>query len=277
MTIAFFDCFSGISGDMVLGALVDAGLDFDYLQEELAKLPVDGYRLERRTVRKHEIVGAKIDVIIETCDGHDVIEGPGDDVHDSHHEHAHDHTHPERTNDRHLHGPERRLGDLLRIIEESGLDASIRQRAAAVFDHLASAEGSMHGVAKDEVHLHEVSGLDAVIDIVGACIGLHRLGIDEVYASALPLGSGFIRCAHGRMPVPAPGALELLRGVPVYQTKTRGELITPTGAAILKTVVKAFGPMPRMILNRVGYGAGTKDFAEHPNLLRVCIGERSET
>ena len=135
----------------------------------------------------------------------------------------------------------------------------------------------MHGMAKDEVHLHEVSGLDAMIDIVGACIGLHRLGIDEVYASALPLGSGFIRCAHGRMPVPAPGALELLRGVPVYQTKTRGELITPTGAAILKTVVKAFGPMPGMILDRVGYGAGTKDFTEHPNLLRVCIGERRET
>ena len=267
MTIAYFDCFSGISGDMVLGALVDAGLDFDLLCKELQKLPVDNYRIERRLSKKHEIVGTKIDVIIETPDGQDVVETPGDD--EPHHDHSHDHG-----TEHHVHGPTRHLRDLLKIIDESDLDPAIRQRASTVFDHLAAAEGSMHGVEKDDVHLHEVSGMDAVIDIVGACIGLHLMGIEEVYFSALPLGSGFIRCAHGRLPVPAPGALELLRGIPVYQTATRGELVTPTGAAIVKTITTGFGSMPRMILDRIGYGAGTKDFEEHPNLLRVCIGER---
>lgn len=160
------------------------------------------------------------------------------------------------------------------MIERSGLDPAVRQRAAAIFDRLAAAEAAMHGTTKDTVLLHEVSGLDALIDIVGACIGLHLLSIEEVYASALPVGSGFVRCAHGRMPVPAPGALELLRGTPVYQTQTRGEVVTPTGAAIITTVANEFGPMPRMVLDRVGYGAGTKDFAEHPNLLRVCIGQK---
>lgn len=269
MTIAYFDCFSGASGDMVLGALVDAGLDFDQLRQELAKLPIDGYRIERRRCKKHGIIGTKIDVVIETPDGHEVIEGPGD-THGRHH--GHDHAHPPHHHHDHTHGPTRHLRDILAIIDGSGLDVSIRRRATAIFDHLAGAEGIMHGMAKEDVHLHEVSGTDALIDIVGVCIGLHALGIETAYASALPVGSGFVRCAHGRMPVPAPGALELLRGVPVYQTATRGELVTPTGAAILKTIVKRFGPMPAMTIDRVGYGAGTKDFTEHPNLLRVCIG-----
>jgi uncharacterized protein (DUF111 family) len=297
MRIVYFDCFSGISGDMVLGALVDAGVDFDRLCAELTKLPLDGYRLERRRAKKHEIVGTKIDVVIETPGGHDVIEGPGDEPHShshSHHDaqrahdHAHAHPHPHEHahhhdhegagshshEHSHAHGPGRRLPEILRIIEQSALPESVRHRAAAIFDHLAGAEGVMHGMAKDEVTLHEVSGIDAIVDITGTCIGLHLLEIEEVYASALPLGSGFIRCAHGRMPVPAPGALELLRGVPVYQTATQGELVTPTGAAILKGLATQFGPMPRMVLERVGYGAGTKDIAEHPNLLRVCIGTR---
>jgi uncharacterized protein (TIGR00299 family) protein len=271
MKIAYFDCFSGISGDMILGALVDAGLDFDALCTELKKLPLEGFRLERRTVKKHEIAGTKIDVILETKEGHEVIEGPGDDSHshgDAHELHHHHDQIPDGD-----HGPARHLKDLVTVIEEGDLDASIKHRAITIFDHLATAESKMHGMAKDEVHLHEVSGIDAIVDITGACIGLHLLGIDTVYASALPLGNGFVRCAHGRMPVPAPGALELMRNVPVYQTDARGEMVTPTGAAFLKATVISFGPMPRMTLKQIGYGAGTKDFPEHPNLLRVCIGE----
>jgi uncharacterized protein (TIGR00299 family) protein len=278
MAIAYFDCFSGISGDMILGALVDAGVDFDALVGELNKLSIEGYRIERRVVKKHEITGTKIDVIIETEDGQTVIEGPGDDPahreaghhhHDHASSHAHGHAHPHPH-----HGPTRRLRDLAALIEAGSIDASIKRRATAIFDHLAAAEGVIHGVPKEEVHLHEVSGMDAIIDITGACIGLDMLGIEAVYASPLPVGSGFIRCAHGRMPVPAPGALELLRGIPIYQTDTKGELVTPTGAAFLKTVAAGFGPMPRMVLKRIGYGAGTKDLAEHPNLLRVCVGEK---
>lgn len=270
MRIAYFDCFSGISGDMILGALVDAGLDFDQLTNELSKLPVTGFRLEKRTVRKHEIVGTKIDVIIQSQDGQEHIEKPGDHTHsvditdgnEAHHPHDH------------RHRDSRHLSDLTDIINGSSLDASIRKTACDIFQHLASAEARMHGVPKEEVHLHEVSGLDAIVDIVGTCIGLHLLKIDKVYFSALPLGSGFVRCAHGRLPVPAPGALELLRGVPVYQTETRGELVTPTGAAIVKEIAAGYGAMPRMVLDQIGYGAGSKDFEEHPNLLRVCLGLR---
>ncbi|MBT5875410.1 MAG: LarC family nickel insertion protein [Candidatus Latescibacteria bacterium] len=270
MRIAYFDCFSGISGDMILGALVDAGLDFDQLRNELSKLPVSGFRLERRTVRKHEIVGTKIDVIVQSQDGHDYVEKPGDDIGavgmPDHHEAHHPHNHEQ--------GDTRHLSDLTDIINASSLDASIRRRSCDIFEQLASAEARMHGVPKEEVHLHEVSGLDAVVDIVGSCIALRLMEIDKVYFSALPLGSGFIRCAHGRLPVPAPGALELLRGVPVYQTETRGELVTPTGAAIVKETATGYGVMPRMVLYQIGYGAGTKDFEEHPNLLRVCLGVR---
>ena len=283
MVIAYFDCFSGISGDMILGALIHAGADFDQLTTAIRKLPLEGYRLERRLVRKHEITGVKVDVIIQTTDGTEHVEGPGEHGGDQtgSHGHAHEHGHTHEHGHAHEHGHsnenEREVGhvqSLISLIEGSDLDTAIKRQACAIFDQLAEAEGLIHGVPKANVHLHEVSGKDAVIDIVGACIGLSLLGVEEVYASALPLGSGFVRCAHGRMPVPAPGALELLRGLPVYQTATRGELVTPTGAAFLKTMSAGFGPMPSMLLRQVGYGAGTKDFVEHPNLLRVFIGEK---
>ena len=255
MAIAYFDCFSGISGDMILGALVDAGLDFDALSCELRKLPLDGYRLTRKTVTRQFIAGTKIDVIVRTAEGREIIEGPGEDgpCHD--------------------HGEARHLEDLTSIIEGSTLDGAVRRRAIQVFDHLATAESKVHGISKREVHLHEVSGVDAIVDIVGACIGLALLDIERVYASALPMGRGFIHCAHGLMPVPAPGALELMRDMPVYHTGIEGELVTPTGAAFLKATADGHGVMPRMILRKIGYGAGTKDIPGHPNLLRVCIGD----
>ena len=258
MAIAYFDCFSGISGDMILGALVDAGLDFDALSGELRKLPLDGYRLTRKTVTRQYIAGTKIDVIVRTAEGREIIEGPGEE------------------GPYHDHGEARHLEDLTSIIEGSTLDGAVRRRAIQVFDHLATAESKVHGISKREVHLHEVSGVDAIVDVVGACIGLALLDIEMVYASALPMGRGFIHCAHGLMPVPAPGALELMRNMPVYHTGIEGELVTPTGAAFLKTTADGHGVPPRMVLRKIGYGAGTKDIPGHPNLLRVCIGDRPE-
>ena len=255
MAIAYFDCFSGISGDMILGALVDAGLDFDELSGELKKLPLDSYRLTRKTVTRQHVSGTKVDVIVRTATGREIIEGPGEDgpCHD--------------------HGEARHLSDLTSVIEESTLADSVKRQAIRVFDQLAEAESKVHGISKQEVHLHEVSGVDAIVDVVGACLGLSLLGVGKVYASALPMGRGFIRCAHGLMPVPAPGALELMRDMPVYHTGIEGELVTPTGAAFLKATADAHGIMPGMILRKIGYGAGAKDFPEHPNLLRVCIGD----
>ena len=258
MAIAYFDCFSGISGDMILGALVDAGLDFDTLSGELRKLPLDGYRLTRKTVTRQYIAGTKIDVIVRTAEGREIIEGPGEE------------------GPYHEPGEARHLEDLTSIIEGSTLDGAVRRKAIHVFDHLATAESKVHGISKREVHLHEVSGVDAIVDVVGACIGLALLDIEMVYASALPMGRGFIHCAHGLMPIPAPGALELMRDMPVYHTGIEGELVTPTGAAFLKTAADGHGVMPRMILRKIGYGAGTKDIPGHPNLLRVCIGDQPD-
>ena len=258
MAIAYFDCFSGISGDMILGAMVDAGLDFEVLSGELRKLPLDGYRLTRKTVTRQYIAGTKVDVIVQTAEGREIIEGPGED------------------GPYHDHGEARHLEDLTSIIEGSTIDGAVRRRAIQVFDHLATAESKVHGISKREVHLHEVSGVDAIVDIVGACIGLALLDIEKVYASALPMGRGFIHCAHGLMPVPAPGALELMRDMPVYHTDIEGELVTPTGAAFLKATADGHGVPPRMILRKIGYGAGTKDIPGHPNLLRVCIGDHPD-
>ena len=256
MAIAYFDCFSGISGDMILGALVDAGLDFEALDRALKKLPVGEYRLTRKKVTRQHIAGTKIDVIVRTASGREIIEGPGEEAH------------------QHDHGEARHLEELTSTIENSDLDASIKGQAIRVFDQLATAESKVHGISKEEVHLHEVSGVDAVVDIVGACIGLALLDINAVYTSALPMGRGFIHCAHGLMPVPAPGALELMRDSPVYHTGIEGELVTPTGAAFLKALADDHGAMPGMVLRKIGYGAGTKDIPGHPNLLRVCIGDR---
>lgn len=258
MAIAYFDCFSGISGDMILGALVDAGMDFDELTDELKKLPLDGYRLTRNKVTRQHISGTKFDVIVQTASGREVVEGPGEDL------------------PCHEHGDARHLAELISIIKDSALDHAIKQQAIRIFEQLATAESKVHGISKQEVHLHEVSGVDAIVDIVGACIGLELLDIKAVYTSALPVGRGFINCDHGLMPVPAPGALELMRGIPVYHTEIEGELVTPTGAAFLKATADTHGVMPKMVIRKIGYGAGTKDIPGHPNMLRVYIGDSSD-
>lgn len=275
MRIAYFDCFSGISGDMVLGALVDAGVDSDALIAALAKLKLDEFTLRFEKAAKHSISGTR--AVVETADpaedSHDEhSDSPGTHHHHTHdHDHEHDHAHHDHL---HSHGPSRHLADIFAILDNSDLEAVIVDRAKRIFDRLAAAEAKVHNTSKDQVHLHEVSGVDAIVDIVGAVVGLHLLEVDEIHASPLSLGGGFVRCAHGFMPVPAPGTMELLCGVPVRQTEIRKELVTPTGAAIITTLANGFGTMPEMTINRVGYGAGTRNLEEQPNLLRLCVGKK---
>jgi pyridinium-3,5-bisthiocarboxylic acid mononucleotide nickel chelatase len=236
MRTAYFDCQTGVSGNMILGALLDAGLKLRDLQAELAKLPVRGYRLKVSKVRKAGIAGTYLDV--EVTGRHQ----------------------------------ERRLKDILALIRRSALSSGIKDTAAEVFRGLARAEARAHGTTMEKVHFHEVGAVDCLVDVVGSAAGLKLLGIECVQASPLNLGKGAVQCAHGTLPVPAPGTSYLLKGIPVYQDELCGELVTPTGAAILTTIAQGFGPLPKMKVSAVGYGAGILDLPR-PNLLRVLIGE----
>jgi len=242
MKIAYFDCFAGASGDMILGALVDAGLDINELKSELAKLHLDHYDLKAQKVVKKGIGGSQVHVII-----------------DEHH-HGHHHRH---------------LADIEAIINASDLETSVKKSGLKVFNRLARAEACVHRTSVDTVHFHEVGAMDAILDVMGAVAGIHALGIDKVMCSPLHLGSGTVACAHGILPVPAPATAELVKGKPVYASSVEGELLTPTGAAILTTLAADFGPLPAMALETIGYGAGTSDPAL-PNLLRVMIGRAAE-
>jgi len=246
MRLAYFDCPSGAAGDMIMGALVDAGVPFEALQAELAKLRLPGFTLERREVMKGAFRATKVDVHV--------------------HDHSHAHQHEEH------HHPERNLGVILGLIAASGLDAPVKESAGRIFTRLAQAEARVHGTTVDQVHFHDVGAVDAIVDVVGSCIGLHLLGVDAIHCSALPVGGGFVTGAHGRMPVPGPGTAELLKGFPVIDTGVRRELVTPTGAAILTTLSASAGAMPAMTVEAVGYGAGTVDL-ETPNLVRVFLGQ----
>ncbi len=248
MIVAYFDCPSGVAGDMVLGALVDVGVSFETLRDELGQLHLGGYTLERREVMKGAFRAIKVDVRVG---------GEADAP-------AHAHGGPPH--------PHRDLPAVLEIIDKADLADPVKQSAARIFRRLAEAEGRVHGVAPDRVQFHDVGAVDAIVDVVGACIGLHRLGVDAVHCSALPIGGGFVRGPHGRMPVPAPGTAELLKGFPVVDTGVKRELVTPTGAAILTTLAVSAGSMPAMTVAAVGYGAGTMDL-ETPNVVRVFLGE----
>jgi hypothetical protein len=237
MRLAYFDCPSGASGDMILGALVDAGAPFEALARELAGLGVDGYRLERREVIKAGFRATKVDVQL------------------GHHEAGH-----------------RGLREILDILERSRLDPTVRDTASRIFRRLAEAEARVHGTTPERVQFHEVGAVDAIVDVTGACIGLHLLGVDAVHVGALPVGGGFVDGPHGRMPVPGPATAELLKGFPTLDTGIRRELVTPTGAAILTTLAAGAGAMPAMRVTAVGYGAGTMEL-ETPNVLRLFVGE----
>jgi uncharacterized protein (TIGR00299 family) protein len=298
MRIAYFDCFSGASGDMILGALLDAGLKPDLLRRELNKLHLDEFDLRISKTVKSGISATKFEVTLlngGNVGGGEAASNPAHDHghnhdhdHDHHHDHGHDHAggghdhgHGQHDHDHETgsgHGPHahangrRGLSDVTAIIDASSLSAKVKEKSRAVFRRLAEAEAKVHACGMDEIHFHEVGAVDAIVDIVGAVIGLEALGIETIRASSLHLGSGFVDCAHGRLPVPPPAVTELIRGVPCYSTDVEGELVTPTGAAILSTLTSSFGPFPAMTVERTGYGAGFRDLA-NPNVLRLVIGE----
>lgn len=268
MKTAYFDCFAGISGDMVVGALIDLGLDSDRLEQELRKLPVNGYRIETDRVNKQGVQATQFRVFLadhtrEHMADSEFQEVDPDEIsarqaeHDNHH-HSHHHKH-------------RSLKDILALIDQSDLSTRVKTTACEIFKRLGEAEAQVHNQPVEDIHFHEVGSVDAIVDIVSAAIGLEQLGIEQIYASPLNLGTGFIRCAHGVYPVPAPATANLVKGAPVYTTSAKGELTTPTGAAIITTIAHAFGPMPQLTIQATGYGAGSHD-REFPNVLRVFLG-----
>jgi uncharacterized protein (TIGR00299 family) protein len=240
MRQAYLDGSSGISGDMFLGAMLDAGFDAKLLLDELKKLSLGFFKLKRTRATRGGITGTRFEV--------------------------------EVTGDH----PHRHLKDIVAIIEPSAISDSSKQNALKIFRKLAEAEGKIHGKPPEEIHFHEVGAMDAIIDIVGACVGVEALGISELVCSLLNVGGGHVEAAHGSLPVPAPATAELLQGIPIYSSGVEGELVTPTGAAIVSTLAKSFGPLPPFKIERIGYGAGSKEFPKHPNVARLFLGERLE-
>lgn len=238
-TVAWFHCFSGIAGDMALGALIDAGADVDQIRTMLQRLPVDGWSLETETVLRSGIAGTKV------------------------------HVHTEAT------PPARSAAVVAQIVADAQLPDRVHRRALATFRALAEAEGRLHRQPPESVHFHEVGALDAIIDVVGTCIALELLGVDEVASSPVADGLGTVRAAHGVLPVPVPAVVSLLADAPTYGLDIARELTTPTGAALLAANVVQWGPMPAMTISSAGFGAGTADLGDRPNLTRVVIGRRS--
>jgi uncharacterized protein (TIGR00299 family) protein len=240
LRIAYLDCFSGISGNMVLGALVDLGLDLEKARAELGRLPLSGYGIEVSKVTKRGIRATYVDVVTAQPD------------------------------------PPRMLKDIMSLIDRSQLDDGLKRHGREIFVRLAEAEARVHDLNIEVVHLHEVGAVDTLVDVFGTLIGMKVLGIEEVRCSPLNLGSGLVQCSHGWLPIPAPITAELLRGVPAYTGEAKGELTTPTGAAIATGIAAGFGDMPLMRIEGVGYGAGKME-PEVPNLLRILVGERVGT
>jgi uncharacterized protein (TIGR00299 family) protein len=237
MKIAYFDCFAGVSGDMLLGALVDAGASLEQLNNKLAGLELEGFELVSRAVQRAGLRAVKVDVVVA-----DTIS-------------------------------ERQLGDILAIVEDSHLPDHIITHAAALFKRLGQIEAKIHGVEPEQVHLHELGGLDTIVDVIGTLLSINILGIQEIYCSAIHLGSGQTKSQHGALPLPSPATLALLEGVPVAGRDIDAELVTPTGAALLTSLAKSYGPIPSMRLQNIGYGAGSREL-DIPNVLRLLIGEK---
>lgn len=232
----YLDCFSGISGDMTLGALVHLGVPAEWLKETLAKMPLDGFDLQVQPVVRHGIGATQVVVVVP----------------ESHHH--------------------RHYSDICEMLSASPYSEQVKAYSLAIFDKIATAEAAIHAMPKEKVHFHEVGSMDAIIDVVGTCLGMEYLGIERVVASSLPLGHGFVQCQHGTLPVPAPATLEILKGVPVYAGEVAQEMVTPTGAAIAATLAKSFEPLPQMQVEKIGYGVGTRELKQQPNLLRVMMG-----
>src|SRR5262245_37764451 len=279
MKTLYFDCFSGISGDMTIGALLDLGLDFGYLKAELAKLPVEAYELKLSRVIRSNLSAMKFDVLVE---GEDEFQHHERAKHDSHHHaqgHEHEHKHGQGRSHSHSQGLEhfhRKASEIIAMIRASGLNANVKRMATDIFTKLAISEGKVHQVSPEDVEFHEIGAVDSIVDTVGTAIGFDALGIERFLCSAINIGSGFIHCQHGIFPVPAPATADLLRGATIYQKHAQSELVTPTGAAILSAVVNRFGSISGFAAERIGYGAGTKQFPDFPNCLRLMLGEERD-
>ncbi len=236
MKTAYFDCYSGISGDMILGALIDIGLEEDYLKKELEKVKISGYEIKVDNIIKNHINGTDVTVKIK--------------------------------------GKQKNRGykEIQNLIENSSLKEDVKKLSKQIFSKLALAESKIHKIPIDKIHFHEVGAIDSIVDVVGAVIGIKKLKLTNIYSSPLPLGKGFTICSHGKIPIPAPATLEILKNTPVYSADIPHEMVTPTGAAIITTFAKQFGSMPTMKINKIGYGAGKTDM-QHPNFLRIMVGE----
>ncbi|HXG65575.1 MAG TPA: nickel pincer cofactor biosynthesis protein LarC [Blastocatellia bacterium] len=234
----YFDCYAGVSGDMLIGALIDLGVDIDTLRQQLSSLKLSGYEIRAHRVKRSGIAATKFDVDVD----------------------------PKAQ-------PARAFAEIREIISDSALSAQVKARAIAAFARLAEAEARVHDTTVEKVHFHEVGAVDAIIDIVGAMIGFEALGVERFYSSPLRTGYGTVKAEHGLLPIPAPGTAELLKGVPVYAGELEGEFVTPTGAAIVTTLCESFGPLPPMQIDRTGYGAGSRDPEGFPNALRLILGD----
>jgi uncharacterized protein (TIGR00299 family) protein len=281
MRIAYLDGFSGISGDMFLGALVDAGVPLELFQKTVAALDL-GITLDASRVDRNGISATKVDVIVN---GRKDL--PREEFWAQSEDHASGHTHSHRRGHERDHGQEhedaavhahgRNLDKILKIIAAAPINICAKQTASEIFVALGTAEAKVHNVDVAHVHFHEVGAADAIADIVCAAVGADALAVDHFVSSPLNVGGGTVKCAHGVMPVPAPATLELLKGIPVYSGEVQKELVTPTGAAIVRVLAKSFGPRPFMTTEKIGYGAGARDFPKHSNVLRLTVGEILES
>ncbi|MBW2310265.1 MAG: nickel pincer cofactor biosynthesis protein LarC [Deltaproteobacteria bacterium] len=241
MKIAYLDCFSGVSGDMFVGALLDAGLPAENLDETIAGLGLDGFTISHKQEERNHIFGTKFSVTLHQEDQ-----------------------------------PTRHLSDIKDILRSSNLTPQIIEKCISVFERLAETEGEIHHLSPENVHFHEVGAVDSIIDVVASVAGMYHLGIEKLFVSKIPVGSGMIDSAHGTIPLPAPATIALLKGVPIYDSGQDAEMVTPTGAALLTSLGTSFGPMPPMTIERVGYGVGTRSLSDRPNLLRILVGRDAE-
>jgi uncharacterized protein (TIGR00299 family) protein len=295
MRIAYLECFSGISGDMFLGALVDAGVSPRLLEDAVSALGV-GAKLEISRVMRSGISATKVDVWVDgekdmpreeywakqdhaTRDRVARAPSPAKADHDHGHHHKHEHHHGDEPSPSGMPAPQghthshRGLTEIRKIISSSAISDSAKKTAIAIFEALGAAEAKIHSVPIEEIHFHEVGAVDAMVDIVCAAVGAEALGVDEIVCSPLNVGGGTVKCAHGTFPVPAPATVELLKNAPVYSSGVQAELVTPTGAAIVKTLAQRFGAFPEMKIEKSGYGAGSREFEGHANVTRLVIGE----
>lgn len=293
MKTLYLDIFSGISGDMFIGAMLDLGVDFHQFEHELEKLRLDGYHLHSARKQKSQIEGVKFDVHLAHDHDHEHHHEHGHAHEHTHsdgtkHSHSHDHGHEDHHHDHgheHEHHPDehapehgRNFSEIKKLIRDSSLSSWVKEKSIAVFQRIAVAEGKIHGMPSEQVHFHEVGAVDSIVDIVGACIAVELLGKPKILAGNVTEGTGWINCAHGRFPIPAPATLAIFaeRKIPITQCDEPNELVTPTGAALLAEFVETFGPMHNLAATRIGFGLGTRDNKTRPNVLRAILGESAE-